>query len=333
MLKRTALLLLVAISFVACSKPQPDEAPQASDYDLLIINGTVYDGSGGDPVVADVAIQGDRIAAIGKNLGTAKETIDAAGLAVAPGFINMLSWATESLIEDGRSQSDIRQGVTLEVMGEGWTMGPINDAMKALPTREEIEHRLEKVLDAFPEEEDINGRLNQAISQIPDRQAILDHIDESVKMMPTAEDVLSRLDGRFQSIMPTRGEIQQSLSSMMESKVDHAMKQVDLPGLVRSAAPDADQFLEEIRSALPDRARFQDTIAQGINLAIENALPERMWLESLSKGLFDERTRGLLPSKDEVAGILREEIRYKLLETVEKIVRAQLERISTELNV
>jgi pilus assembly protein FimV len=209
----------------------------------------------------------------------------------------------------------------------------INDAMKALPTREEIEHRLEKVLDAFPEEEDINGRLNQAISQIPDRQAILDHIDESVKIMPTAEDVLSRLDGRFQSIMPTRGEIQQSLSAMMESKVDHAMKQVDLPGLVRSAAPDADQFLEEIRLALPDRARFQDTIAQGINLAIENALPERMWLESLSKGLFDERTRGLLPSKDEVAGILREEIRYKLLETVERIVRAQLERISTELNV
>ena len=131
MLKRTALLVFVAISFAACSERQTEEVSQASEYDLLIVNGTVYDGSGADPVVADVAIQGDRIAAIGKDLGTARETIDAAGLAVAPGFINMLSWATESLIEDGRSQSDIRQGVTLEVMGEGWTMGPINDAMKA----------------------------------------------------------------------------------------------------------------------------------------------------------------------------------------------------------
>ncbi len=91
----------------------------------------VYDGSGKPPVVADVAIRGDHIAAVGK-LGKArgKVEIDARGLAVAPGFINMLSWATESLIADGRSQSDIRQGVTLEVFGEGWSMGPLNETMK-----------------------------------------------------------------------------------------------------------------------------------------------------------------------------------------------------------
>lgn len=104
----------------------------AQDYDILIENGTVYDGQGGKPYVADVAIKDDRIAAIG-DLGNAKaaRVIDAEGLAVAPGFINMLSWATQSLIEDGRSQSDIRQGVTLEVFGEGWSMGPLTPEMKA----------------------------------------------------------------------------------------------------------------------------------------------------------------------------------------------------------
>lgn len=101
------------------------------EYDVVIRNGTVYDGSGAAPVIADLVIKGDRIEAVGKLENVRGKTeIDATGLAVAPGFINMLSWATESLIEDGRSQSDIRQGVTLEVFGEGWSMGPLNDAMK-----------------------------------------------------------------------------------------------------------------------------------------------------------------------------------------------------------
>jgi len=103
----------------------------AVNYDLLIRNGTIYDGSGRAPVVGDVAINGDTIAAVGKLTDARGKTeVDARGLAVAPGFINMLSWANESLIQDGRSQSGIRQGVTLEVMGEGESMGPLNDTMK-----------------------------------------------------------------------------------------------------------------------------------------------------------------------------------------------------------
>ncbi len=101
-------------------------------YDVVIRGGTVYDGSGGAPVVADVAVAGDSIVAVG-DLGGARGrlTVDARGLAVAPGFINMLSWAVDDLLHDGRSQSDIRQGVTLEVFGEGSSMGPWNDSMKA----------------------------------------------------------------------------------------------------------------------------------------------------------------------------------------------------------
>ncbi|MFQ5791040.1 MAG: amidohydrolase family protein [Acidobacteriota bacterium] len=105
-------------------------APQ-TEYDFVIRNGTILDGSGSPGYGGDVAIQGDRITAVGDLGGARGRTeLDAGGLTVAPGFINMLSWATESLIEDGRSQSDIRQGVTLEVFGEGWSEGPLTDEMK-----------------------------------------------------------------------------------------------------------------------------------------------------------------------------------------------------------
>lgn len=102
------------------------------DYDVLIRNGRIYDGSGTPSFMADVGIRADTIAKIG-NLKRARGIIeiDAVNMAVSPGFINMLSWANESLIEDGLSQSDIRQGVTLEVLGEGDSMGPLNETMKA----------------------------------------------------------------------------------------------------------------------------------------------------------------------------------------------------------
>ncbi|MCU0398017.1 MAG: D-aminoacylase [Cyclobacteriaceae bacterium] len=115
--------LLIALVLLSSCKKQ--------EYDVILRGGTIYDGSGQAPYVADVAIQVDTIAIIGdlKN-AKGKTELDVTGLAVSPGFINMLSWATESLIIDGNSQADIRQGVTLEVMGEGFSMGPLNDAMK-----------------------------------------------------------------------------------------------------------------------------------------------------------------------------------------------------------
>jgi N-acyl-D-amino-acid deacylase len=100
-------------------------------YDVVIRDGMIYDGSGSPPYRGSIAIRGDTIEAAGSiGWATGRVEIDAKGMAVAPGFINMLSWATESLIADGRSQSDIRQGVTVEVFGEGMSMGPLNDAMK-----------------------------------------------------------------------------------------------------------------------------------------------------------------------------------------------------------
>ena len=108
-----------------------------SKYDLIIKNGLIFDGNGTTPISADIALKNDTIAFIG-NLSfysDATDVIDAKGMAVAPGFVNMLSWSTESLIEDGRSMGDIMQGVTLEVMGEGDSMGPISESMKADATK------------------------------------------------------------------------------------------------------------------------------------------------------------------------------------------------------
>ena len=104
---------------------------QETSFDTIIKNGTIYDGTGGEAQRSDLAIRGDRIAAIGDlKEAKAKNIIDASGLAVAPGFINMLSWSNESLIQDGRSESEIRQGVTTEIMGEGESMGPVNDRVR-----------------------------------------------------------------------------------------------------------------------------------------------------------------------------------------------------------
>ena len=123
--ERGVLAAGVALLLAACST-----IPSASRYDTVIRGGTVYDGSGGAPYTGDVGLRGDRIAYVGPSLdGAARKEIDATGLAVAPGFINMLSWANESLIADPKAQSDIRQGVTLEVMGEGESMGPLSRQM------------------------------------------------------------------------------------------------------------------------------------------------------------------------------------------------------------
>lgn len=124
--KLAALLLLVTAALVASARHATTQ-----QFDVLIRSGTVYDGTGAAGRRADVGIRGDRIAAVGNLTGASATTIvDATNLAVAPGFINMLSWSTDSLIADGRSQGEIRQGVTTEIFGEGSSMGPLNDAMK-----------------------------------------------------------------------------------------------------------------------------------------------------------------------------------------------------------
>lgn len=120
-IRTTVLALLLFLA--ACASP---------DYDVIVRGGTVYDGSGAPGIVTDVAIAGDSVAFVGDLTGkTAARSIDATSKAVAPGFINMLSWAAGRLQRDGRSMSDLMQGVTVEVFGEGTSEGPLNEAMQA----------------------------------------------------------------------------------------------------------------------------------------------------------------------------------------------------------
>lgn len=127
---RAIVLLSMALAGYAAA---PAQAAQDSHYDLLIRNGTVYDGTGGPARQVDVAVNGDQVVALlpQGSPATARDTVDASGLAVAPGFINILSWAAESLRTDGRGMSDTLQGVTLEVFGEGTSGGPLTPAMRA----------------------------------------------------------------------------------------------------------------------------------------------------------------------------------------------------------
>jgi len=117
-------------------------APRGERFDVLIRGGTVYDGTGAPGRGADVGIRGDTVAAVGDlSSARARSLVDARGLAVAPGFINMLSWSTESLIVDGRSQGEIRQGVTTEIFGEGSSMGPLTDEMKRRMKEEQADFK------------------------------------------------------------------------------------------------------------------------------------------------------------------------------------------------
>jgi N-acyl-D-amino-acid deacylase len=130
-MQRTAPLFILLL--VAACAPPGTPAPQPART-TVIANGTIYDGSGAEPFVGDVVVRGDRIIEVAHGTSAARadaDVVDARGLAVSPGFINMLSWADDPLLVDPRSQSDIRQGVTLEVFGEGWSQGPLSDAMKA----------------------------------------------------------------------------------------------------------------------------------------------------------------------------------------------------------
>ncbi len=137
----TPTLLAFTLALAACTTARSADA--LPRYDLVIRNGVVYDGSGSSPQRVDVAVRDGRIVELlpaGKAALAGKE-IDAGGKAVAPGFINVLSWATESLIVDGRGVSDTKQGVTLEIFGEGWSMGPVNERMKADALKQQADIR------------------------------------------------------------------------------------------------------------------------------------------------------------------------------------------------
>ena len=144
-LGRTLVVAVSSVLLAACTRVAQQPEPR---FDVVIRGGMVYDGSGTAGRRADVGIKGDRIAEIGDlSQAPAKTLVDAAGLAVAPGFINMLSWSTDSLIADGRSQGEVRQGITTQIFGEGSSMGPLTPEMKTARHRADGRHQVRDHLD------------------------------------------------------------------------------------------------------------------------------------------------------------------------------------------
>jgi len=143
MKRNLAACALIALTLVAC---QVRNVPSSGSFDLIIRHGSVYDGSGKPPVRTDIGVRGQRIVAIGELTSShAAHEVDAQGMAVAPGFVNMLSWAPDSLYIDGRSLSDLKQGVTLEIFGEGESLGPLTPEIRnaALATQGDLKHPID----------------------------------------------------------------------------------------------------------------------------------------------------------------------------------------------
>ena len=260
------LLLFVALS---CAHLQPAQPA----YDVVIRGGTIYDGLGGAPFVGDVGIIGDRIRFVG-NVGSlnAGRVIDARGMAVAPGFINMLSWANESLIADGRSQGDIRQGVTLEVMGEGSSMGPITDAMRKEMLDQESDIRYEIPWTTLGEYLDFLVRkgISPNVASFVGATTLRVHEIGYADRPPTAAEL-----ARMQSL--ARQAMEEGAmgigSSIIYAPAFYA-KTDELVALSKAVAPYGGMYISHMRS---EGARLLESIDELITIAREAGVPAEIY--------------------------------------------------------
>jgi N-acyl-D-amino-acid deacylase len=234
------LPLALVLVLSACASAPADE------FDLVLRNGTIVDGNGGKPYVGDVAVRGDRIVAVGRVEGRGRTEIDATGRAVAPGFINMLSWAVDSLIVDPRGLADLRQGVTLEVFGEGESMGPLNEKMK----RQMLEQQGDLKFDirwttlgeylGYLEQRGVGLNVASFVGATTVRVHELDHDDRP----PTAEE-LARMQALVRQAME-EGALGVG-SSLIYAPAFYA-KTDELVALCKAAAPYGGMYISHMRS-------------------------------------------------------------------------------------
>jgi len=243
--QRLTVLSFTLLGCLACASAR--RLPGGAEFDVVIRNGTIYDGSGRPGVRGDVAIRGDSIVEVGHiSAARGKTDVDASGLAVAPGFINMLSWANESLIEDGRGQSDIRQGVTLEVMGEGDSMGPLNDAMKkeALEAQADIKYPIEWTTLAEYQEWLVKRGISPNIASFVGATTVRVHEIGYADRAPTPEE-LARMQALVRQAME-EGALGVG-SALIYAPAFYA-KTPELVALMQAAAPYGGMYISHMRS-------------------------------------------------------------------------------------
>ncbi len=243
------------------------------DFDVLIRGGDLYDGTGAPSRKADLGIRGDRLAAIGDLSGkSARQVLDAQGLAVAPGFINMLSWATDSLIADGRSQGNIRQGVTTEIFGEGWSYGPLNPEMKRLMKEQQGDIRFEIEWTTLREYlEHLEGKgVSPNVASFIGAATIRQHVlgEKNVQATPDELEEMRQL---------VRREMEAGAlgigSSLIYAPGNYASTE-ELIELNKAAAPYQGRYISHIRS---EGDRLLEAVDELIRIAREAGVPAEIY--------------------------------------------------------
>jgi len=276
------------------------------EYDLVIRGGTLYDGSGSPGVVGDLAISGDTVVALG-DLGGAKgrQEIDAGGMAVSPGFVNLMSWATETMIEDGRAMSDILQGVTLEVMGEGDSMGPIPDSLKewARSQQGDIQYEIEwttlgEYLE-FLEARGVSPNVASFVGATTPRVAVLGFADRD----PTPQELERMLD----LVREAMEEGALGVASALIYTPGSFAKTPELIALARVAGEYGGIYISHLRSEGNQLLEaFEEflTIAREVGVAAEiyhlKAAGEENWpkIDELIRRVEEARAQGLRITAD-----------------------------------
>jgi N-acyl-D-amino-acid deacylase len=245
----------------------------SAEFDLLIQNARIYDGSGQAPYTGELAVSGDRIAAVGTKVeGRARDTLDAHGLALAPGFINMLSQAQESLIQDGRSESDIRQGVTLEVMGEGDSMAPLNDTMRQAMLEQQADIKYEIPWTTLGEYLDhlARGGVSPNIASFVGASTIRVHEIGYADRPPTAPE-LERMEKLVRQAME---EGAMGLSSALIYTPGFYAKTDELIALAKAAAPYGGLYISHMRS---EGTRLLEAFDELLTISREAHIPAEIY--------------------------------------------------------
>jgi N-acyl-D-amino-acid deacylase len=246
---------------------------QPSTFDVLITGGLVFDGSGSPGRRVSVGLRGDRIAAVGELPGARATTVvDASNLAVAPGFINMLSWSTESLLVDGRSQGEIRQGVTTQIFGEGSSMGPLTDEMKARMVENMGDLKYEITWTTLSEYlRDLERRgVSQNVASFLGATTVREYVIGLEDKKPTPE----QLDGM-------RALVQQAMesgalgigSSLIYAPAFYASTE-ELIELCKVAARYRGKYISHVRS---EGNRLEEAVAELIRISREADIPAEIY--------------------------------------------------------
>jgi N-acyl-D-amino-acid deacylase len=242
-------------------------------FDILLRGGTVYDGSGNPPRRADVAIKGDRIAAVGDlPKATAKTVVDANGLAVAPGFINMLSWSTDSLLLDGRGQSEIRQGVTTQIMGEGNSWGPVNAAIKKRMKSEQTDIKYDIEWTALSDYLYFLQRkgISQNVASFLGATTVREYVLGLDNKRPTPE----QLEQMRQLVEHAMRDGALGIASALEYAPAYYADTDELIALCKAAAPYKGKYITHMRS---EGIRLLEAIDEVIRISREAGIPAEIY--------------------------------------------------------